>query len=172
MVFPLSVGEAALLARIAWTLGQAFARAGRSVPAEFREVENQLYSLSAALAAVSDAHISGGLPGSFDQPKTATESHCDEATEIKKDTMGVILWSCQQALKHLEKLVDKYGIIVAQVDPEKPRLKRWSRYLIKNYRRIAWTLEDGDLATLRSQLMVHTSSLQLILSISVKYEQP
>ncbi|KAF7533247.1 hypothetical protein G7Z17_g13540 [Cylindrodendrum hubeiense] len=54
MTSPISIGDAYLLAKLALKLGHAFTKGRKSAPAEFREVENQLYSLSAALSALKD----------------------------------------------------------------------------------------------------------------------
>ncbi|KAK4114597.1 hypothetical protein N656DRAFT_821227 [Canariomyces notabilis] len=82
-------------------------------------------------------------------------------------TISKILENCFQTLKHLEEIVDKYESVDEQPDPSKPRLKRWSTGFIKNYKKIAWTTEAGDLGTLRSQLMIHTNSLHLVLGVIV-----
>lgn len=82
-----------------------------------------------------------------------------------------ILDSCGVLLKHLEKIVDKYSVIAGPSpnDPTRSRLRRWSIELVRNYKKIAWTTEAGDLATLRSQLMVYTSALDLVLSAIMRY---
>jgi hypothetical protein len=48
MASPFSFGDAYQLSRLALKLGKAFTKGRKSAPTEFREVENQLYSLSAA----------------------------------------------------------------------------------------------------------------------------
>jgi hypothetical protein len=82
-----------------------------------------------------------------------------------------MLSNCHETLKHLEKIVEKYARIAEQQDPTKSRLQRWSHELIKNYKKVAWTTESGDIATLRSQLMIHTNSLDLVLGIIIKFVQ-
>ncbi|KAK0652450.1 hypothetical protein B0T16DRAFT_322463 [Cercophora newfieldiana] len=145
------------MAKIAKTIAQAFTKGRRSAPAEFREVENQLYSLSAALAAFQDT-----------ADKSSTElSNLATMQQGGDQTLSDMLSNCHETLKHLEKIVQKYGLITEQQDPTKSRLQRWSQELLKNYKKIAWTTEAGDLATLRSQLMVHTNSLDLVLGIVI-----
>ncbi|KAK4446749.1 hypothetical protein QBC34DRAFT_304236 [Podospora aff. communis PSN243] len=150
MVSPVSFGDVFLMAILAKKIALAFTTGHRSAPAEFREVENQLYSLGTALAAFQAA---------------AEKS----SSEFSDQTITDMLRNCYSTLKHLEKIVEKYGKIAEQQDPTEGRLQRWSRDLVKNYKKVAWTTESGDLATLRSQLMLHTNSLDLILGIIIKF---
>ena len=155
MASPVSFGDVVAMAKLAKAIALAFTRGRRSAPAEFREVENQLYSLSTALAAFQDV-----LTGSGQQPAN--------------QSFAGMLQSCNDTLKHLEKVVAKYAVVAAPQDPAqqpRSRVQRWSQELVKNYKKIAWTTEAGDLATLRSQLMVHTNSLHLVLGVIIKYSQ-
>ncbi len=146
------------MAKIAKTIAQAFTTGRKSAPAEFREVENQLYSLSAALAAFQGSSARG-----IDRPGTAAQGG------LGGRTITDMLQNCNETLKHLEKIVQKYSVVTEEQDPKKSLIRRWSQDIVKNYRKIAWTTEAGDLATLRSQLMVHTNSLDLVLGIIIKY---
>lgn len=154
------------MSKLAWRIGHAFTKGRSSAPAEFREVENQLCSLSAALAAFRDACGSDVAAMTIDPEKLPSRFRSEE--QDGAHTVSKILDSCYETLKHLEKIVDKYESVDTQRDPTKPRLRRWSAELIKNYKKIAWTTEAGDLDALRSQLMVHTNSLDLVLGIIVR----
>jgi len=157
MASPVSFGDVVAMAKLARTIALAFTKGRKSAPAEFREVENQLYSLSTALAAFQDAAHNS----------SAELSTLATSQQPGDRTVAEILSNCHETLSHLEKIVDKYGRIAEQQDPTKPRLQRWSQALIKNYKKIAWTTEAGDLAALRSQLMIHTNSLDLVLGIII-----
>jgi hypothetical protein len=159
MASPVSFGDVVAMAKLAKTIALAFTKGRRSAPAEFREVESQLYSLSTALAAFQDVT----------QKSAAELSSLTTSQQGGDQTVANMLSNCNETLKHLEKIVEKYGRIAEQQDPSKTRLQRWSQELIKNYKKIAWTTESGDLATLRSQLMVHTNSLDLVLGIIIKF---
>lgn len=166
MASPVSFGDAYLMAQMTWTIARAFTKGRKSAPAEFREIENQLYSLSAALSALRSARVAGKAAVSIDQallPKTSQTEDRDG-----RYTVDTILGHCKQTLKHLEQIVSKYNVVTQSSDPSKPRLERWSQDLVRNWRKIAWTSENGDLATLRSQLMIHTNSLNLILGVIIK----
>jgi hypothetical protein len=161
MTSPVSIGDAFLISKLAWTLAQTFTQGRKSAPAEFREVENQLYSLSSALEAFERAWGDGNAT-------LSAVARPLQARAIKDATIQSILTNCQETLKHLESVVKKYGEIVQDTDPDKPLVKRWSHSLLKDFKKIAWTTEKGDLATLRSQLMVHTNSLGLVLGVILK----
>ncbi|KAK1760373.1 hypothetical protein QBC47DRAFT_366974 [Echria macrotheca] len=157
MASPVSIGDVIAMAKLAKTIAEAFTKGRKSAPAEFREVENQLYSLSTALAAFEDA-----------QDSSAQLAALTAATQRPNgQSVAGMLSNCNETLKHLENIVSKYSAITEEQDPSKSRVQRWSQELLRNYKKIAWTTEAADLSTLRSQLMVHTNSLELILGILI-----
>jgi len=158
------------MAKLAWSLAQAFTTGRKSAPVEFHQVENQLYSLSAALGALKDARADGGAAISINPARLPSTFLSREADN--KHTIDSMLRSCEGDLKHLEQIVKKYGSIAESQGPDKPLLKRWSRDLIKDWKKIAWTTEKGNLAALRSQLTLHTNSLNLVLGIVIKFVPP
>lgn len=166
MASPVSIGDAYLMGKLALRLGRAFTKGRKSAPAEFRELENQLYSLSAALCIFEDANASDGASLSLETirlPKILHNRHGDG-----DDIVRSMLRNCGETLKHLEAIVDKYSCIREPRTNEKPRFKRWSNDLKQNWKKISWTLEGGDLATLRSQLTIHSNSLSLVLGVLIK----
>jgi hypothetical protein len=167
MVSPVSFGDAYLIGKLALQLGHAFTKGRKSAPAEFREVESQLYSLSVALCALKDAHADGAAAISIDTSRLPATSQPRQTGS--EDTVGAMLRSCEETLKHLEATVKKYGCIAEPRDSQQPLFKRWSRDIRDNWKKVAWTTEGGDLATLRSQLSVHTNSLNLVLGVAIKY---
>ena len=166
MASPVSFGDAVAMSKIAWRIAHAFTKGRKSAPAEFREVENQLYSLSAALAAYKDVCDLDISTLTIDSAKLPARFQKDD--EGGDRAVAGILDRCKETLKHLERIVDQYGVVAAPTDLTKSRLQRWSAELVKNYKKIKWTTEDGDLAALRSQLMVHTNSLDLVLGIIIR----
>ena len=166
MASPVSFGDAFLMSKLAWNLAQVFTTGRKSAPAEFREVESQLYSLSAALTALRDARADGRAAISINVAPSLATSH--EQENSSQRTIDNILRSCDETLKHLQKTVEKYGIVTEPSDSSRPILRRWSQELVKNWKKIEWTTKKGDLATLKSQIMVHTNSLNLVLGVIVK----
>ncbi|TGJ83097.1 hypothetical protein E0Z10_g5655 [Xylaria hypoxylon] len=158
MPLQISIGDAILLAQIAWQLGQAFTHGRQSAPVEFREVENELYSLSTALTAAENEQDSAPPSADHVVPK-------NNQLIATQDIFAHIIQNCKHTLAQLEELVKKYMIVSEQTDPQRPKLERWSHSIVKNWRKIEWTTEKGDLNTLRSQIMVHTNSLNLLVSI-------
>ncbi|KAI1427727.1 hypothetical protein F5Y12DRAFT_783143 [Xylaria sp. FL1777] len=158
MAFQISIGDAILLAQIAWRLGQTFTKGRQSAPAEFQEVENELYSLSAALTAAENEYDS--VRTSANQIVSGNNRRIEN-----QDIFAQIIGNCKHTLAHLEEIVKKYMIVSEQGDPQKHKLERWSHSILKNWRKIEWTTEKGDLNTLRSQIMIHTNSLNLLINI-------
>ncbi|KAI0458295.1 hypothetical protein F5B21DRAFT_500557 [Xylaria acuta] len=158
MVVQVSIGDGILLAQIAWRLAQTFTKGRQSAPAEFQEIENELYALSAALTAAENELNNARPPTTQAVP----ENNRHTATQ---DVFGHIIQNCKNILAHLEEIVNKYTIVSEKADLQKPKLKRWSQSIVKNWRKIEWTTEKGDLNTLRSQIMVHTNSLNLLVNI-------
>lgn len=167
---PVSIGDALLLGKIAFRLGQAFTSGRKSAPAEFREVENQLYSLSVALSALHSSHVAEQLSAAL-----GTDGALTSPSEDRQDGRAVLntmLDNCRGTLSHLEKIVQEYSKLKSNTDPEEPVFKRWSKKLATDIKKIKWTTEGGNLATLRSQLMVHTNSINVVLGVVNKYDPP
>ncbi|KAM5341332.1 hypothetical protein ACJ41O_014363 [Fusarium nematophilum] len=166
MASPVSIGDAFLMAKLAFRIGQALTKGKKSAPAELREVESQLYSLSAALNALTAAressHSAPLLIDRSDLPQNAPPHYKDN-----QDIILGMLGSCNDTLSHLKSVVDEYAIISTTADSSQGRVKRWSQRLKTDWKKIAWTTEGGDLAALKSDLTVQTNSLNLILGVIV-----
>ncbi|KAI1141305.1 hypothetical protein F5Y05DRAFT_256899 [Hypoxylon sp. FL0543] len=162
MTFTPSIGDVVIMTQIAWKLAQAFTKGRKSAPAEFIEVENQLYSLTAALEAIRKAQARGDLAigTTLISPKGDDELHDHE-------TVNNILQNCLQTLKHLQGIVTKYSVITQPTASSIHGLGSWNQYVIKNWRKIEWTTEKGDISTLRNRIMMHTNSLNLLLGVAV-----
>ncbi|KAI1387281.1 uncharacterized protein F4822DRAFT_430034 [Hypoxylon trugodes] len=164
MSFSPSIGDVVLLAQIAWKIAQAFTKGRNSAPAEFCEVENQLYSLSAALEAIRRAQDEGHLGrGSISK----LESLGKEVELYGQNTADRVIQNCLRTLTHLDKVVQKYSVILHPSTSPSQGLRCWNKYVVKNWKKIEWTTEKGDLNTLRSQITVHTNSLNLLLGVAV-----
>ncbi|EFR01478.1 hypothetical protein MGYG_04486 [Nannizzia gypsea CBS 118893] len=169
MASPISVGDAYLMGKVAFQLGRAFTKGRKSAPAEFREVENQLYSLSAALQSFKTASRDESVDLRFDASLLPTRPQAGDEAGGDDDVLNQVLRSCEQTLSHLESIVQKYGSIGKPRvhDTEQPRFKRWNDGLKHVWKTISWTTEGGDLASLRSNLTVHTNCLNLLLGAIV-----
>lgn len=161
MAFQVSIGDSILLAQIAWRLAKTFTNGRQSAPAEFRELENELYALSAALTAAENEHNRSRSPTN----PAVVENNSSTATQ---DVLQHIIQNCKQILAHLEEIVNRYMIVSEKSDPEEPKLKRWRQSIVRNWRKIEWTTERGDLNTLRSQIIVHINSLNLLVTIGTR----
>ncbi|KAI0169265.1 hypothetical protein GGR52DRAFT_514288 [Hypoxylon sp. FL1284] len=164
MAFQISIGDVVLMTQIAWRLAQTFTKGRKSAPTEFHEVENQLYSLNAALEATKSACERGDIDSWAASPESVFRRSLDQTEGL--NIVDGILKNCRQTLEHLEKIVQKYSIIrEPALQSSTSKLGIWNQYVTRNWRKIEWTTEKGDLDTLRSQIMVHTNSLNLLLGI-------
>jgi hypothetical protein len=158
---PLSIGDIIMLSQIAYSLARTFSSGRKSAPAEFQEVQNQLYTLGSALGflakhpkPLNDSGISG---------KEIVEEQ-KEADE-QDDILERMISNCRGTLSHLELLVDKYMEIDPNAkDPAQASLRRWQQDVKRNWKKIRWTIEGGDLDKLRKDLAVHINGLNLALS--------
>ncbi|OJJ40809.1 hypothetical protein ASPWEDRAFT_22956 [Aspergillus wentii DTO 134E9] len=61
-------------------------------------------------------------------------------------------------LEHLQQLVNKYTVI-------QDSSRQWRTEIWKNWKKIKWTREGGDLAKLQQNLGVHINSLNLAVAV-------
>lgn len=163
MSFTPSIGDVVMMAQIAWALAQAFTKGRKSAPAEFCEIEHQLYSLSAALEAIKRAQEKGDLDIEHINPHSTSSESKDRSYD--QNAVKNILQNCLQTLTHLEKIVKKYNVI-SKPNSSSHGIGSWSQHVVRNWRKIEWTTEKGDLSALRSQIMIHINSLNLLLGVA------
>lgn len=162
MAWPVSIGDAVLLSKLAYRIGVAFTSGRKSAPAEFREIKDQLFALANALEFLATETSRNSSPIGTGSRETREESKKGNDNE---DILGRMISNCRQTLEHLEILVDKYTEIDPNVEnPEQARVRRWQRDMVKNWKKIRWTTEGGDLDKLRSNLTVHINGLNLAFS--------
>jgi hypothetical protein len=149
MAFQISIGDILMLSKLAWDVTQAFTSGRKSAPAEFQEVQNQLSSLTHALESLKS--LSRVSPG-----------HDDGAPV---SSIARILQNCRFTLEHLEALVNKYMIIENESGPTESKKRRWREEIRKNWKKVRWTREGGDLTILQHHLGVHINSLNLIIAV-------
>lgn len=142
-----------MLSQLAHDIALAFTSGRKSAPAEFQEVQNQLYSLSTALE-------------SFKSLSTEGKEQTDQRPV---DGISAIIQNCRMTLKHLESIVNKYMVIQDQDDKSKPHKRQWSAEISKNWKKVRWTREGGDLAKLQHNLGVHINSLNLTVAVTNRY---
>ncbi|GFF41900.1 hypothetical protein IFM58399_06425 [Aspergillus lentulus] len=148
MAFQISIGDVLMLSKLAWDISQAFTSGRKSAPAEFQEVQNQLSSLTHALESL----------------KSLSRVSTGQDNEGPVSSIAPILQNCRFTLEHLDALVKKYMIIEndGSGDSEK---KRWREEIRKNWKKVRWTREGGDLTRLQHNLGVHINSLNLTIAV-------
>ncbi|VUC22419.1 unnamed protein product [Clonostachys rosea] len=164
MEFSFGIGDAFLMSKLAWNVAQVLTKGRKSAPREFHELEDQLYSLAAALTALKNAFDVQNTPNST-RDGSAPQTDLLGEEEVLGETLKKVLASCNGTLKHLEEIMKKYGAMVEPKDMKEKTINKWANVLAKDYKKIAWTTEKGNLDSLRSQIMIHTNSLDLILGV-------
>ncbi|KAL2843777.1 hypothetical protein BJX68DRAFT_269953 [Aspergillus pseudodeflectus] len=106
MASPFKVEDIYLLGHLAIELGNAFSKGRKSAPLEFREVENQLYSLRAALQALRNEIRDGPTVTSLEGPIPSGITGAQD-----EDVVGRIVESCNETLKHLDTVIKKYSVL-------------------------------------------------------------
>lgn len=138
-----------MLSKLAWDISQAFTSGRKSAPAEFQEVQNQLSSLSHALESL----------------KSLPRESLGQDDGAPASSIAHILQNCRFTLEHLEALVNKYMIIDNDSGSSGSGKKRWREEIRKNWKKVRWTREGGDLTTLQHHLGVHINSLNLTIAV-------
>lgn len=115
---------------------------------------------------MTEVHESAGSALNIDLARLPSSSQQRAAPNNGGDVLNSMLKGCEKTLKHLEKLVEKYSSIRKSKYPDDaPIIKKWRKELKDNWKKVAWTTEGGDLATLRSQLTLHPNNLNLVLAV-------
>jgi hypothetical protein len=179
MASPVSIGDALLIGGLAYRLGCAFTSGRKSAPREFQEVENQLYSLSAALGLLDNGRTMDSDGYALDMNPSSALYLQTGGNYNGDNVLGLMIQNCEETLKHLESIVEKYTTIRPVSGPTEPRAenngthksprRKWQRDIKRNWKQIKWTAKGGDLATLRSQLTIHMNSLSLVVGVINKY---
>jgi hypothetical protein len=147
---PIGVGDAIALATLAYQVAVAF----KSAPSEFADIQSLLYSVGESLKLLART-----LPDENDETRRPPN-------DIDQDTysvVGSILENCRGALKHLEEFVNKHSILDpgSQADGK----RKWRDEIKKNWKRLIWTKDGGDVTKLRQTLTAQTNALNLAATI-------
>ena len=159
MALPVSIGDAIMLSKLALRIGQAFTSGLKSAQTEFLEVQTLLSTLSRAL---------GMLAREIPEVSNAqSESHhTSEKDEHENSELSHIVTGCRETLKHLESVVAKYTALEGEnLQTREGRVQRWKDEIFKNWKKIIWTTEGGDIGALKVTLTAHITSLNVALSI-------
>lgn len=158
MPFAPSIGDVMMLSQVAWKIGCAFTSGRAGAPAEFEEVENELISLTRSLTLLAEI---------LDKD----DSIMARADEKTKEGLGKILECCRHTLDSLTSFVDAYQELRRpHGSVALPAQRSWKQILVKNYKKIWWTTEEGDIQALRNMLQVHVNSISLTTQALQRYD--
>jgi len=158
MSLPVSVSDAILLAQIAWGVGQAFTSGRKSAPAEFAEIQDLLFTLSEALKVLArdlpeSNHVSQAERAAAEEGDVA---HADHAL------LAQMIMNCRSTLTHLKLMVDKYTVI--EKESRQNEQRKWKDEVKRNWKKLLWTKEGGDIIKLKTTLTAHINGLNLAVS--------
>ncbi|KAF2184897.1 hypothetical protein K469DRAFT_175445 [Zopfia rhizophila CBS 207.26] len=155
MAVPISVGDAILLSRIAYNLGKAFTSGRKSAPAEFTEIQDLLYTLSGALKL-----LARDLPDhAVGKGQRSSEQGTEEINE-EDALLSQMIVSCRTTLSYLNVLVEKYMDLDTNATHQSNE-RHWKDEIRKNWKKILWTKEGGDISKLKVTLSAHINGLNL-----------
>jgi hypothetical protein len=162
MTSPVSIGDAIMLSQLAYKIGRAFSSGRKSAPAEFEEVQKHLFALGGALGLLANDKSEKPISSPGRAQKALKEG---DVVDVQDQMLEQMTLNCRETLIHLETLVNKY----MEIDPNsktsaETTLRSWQQEVRKNWKKIKWTTEGGDLDKLRNNLAVHVSGLTLALS--------
>ena len=160
MAFTVSIGDAIALAKIAWRVGQAFTSGRQSAPAEFLEVQNLLYTLSQSLQSLS-ASLKPSEPSAPKEKDAPVSNAASTAIKDADTVLQHIIVNCSSTLTDLEILVSKYTELEPKLSSGKQGLRQWKADVAKNWKKIIWTKEGGDILKLKATLTAHISGLNV-----------
>ncbi len=156
MSFGIGIGDILMLSGLAYSLGKTLTSGRKEAPAEFQEVQNQLFAISNALKLLS-----------VTLEKSASSDLDWVVVPEEDEILGRMVENCSATLKHLDKVLEKYPGLGP--DSEKEQFdentrQKWRRELKDNIKKIKWTAEGADLDKLRHNLATHVNALNLAIA--------
>jgi hypothetical protein len=155
MSFGIGIGDILLLSSLAHSLGKTLSSGRKGAPAEFQEVQNQLFAISEALSFVS---------ATLEEPKFPD---VDQRVVPEDEILGRMIENCGVTLKHLDEILEKYPELRAYSEGEKAdenSRQKWNQGLKDNIKKIKWTTEGAGLDKLRHNLGTHVNALNLAIT--------
>ena len=146
------MGEILTLSRVAWETGKAFAVDREDTPIEFKAVGTDVHGLAQALKQMAET-----------LQAEADDSLIYKSLRETQDGIAIILSSCQQTVRDLDSLVDRYQVIRKHRTVGGFAIERsWSDLVLSQFETIIWTTQGGNLHDLSSLLQMHTRSIRLL----------
>jgi hypothetical protein len=166
MSSPVSIGDAILLSQLAYKLGKTLTVGRKSAPETHKQAQNQLFALSHALLSISieqPPEHAGADGDSADKNSGKLQNSEDSAN------LQAMLDNCEDVLERLKTLIEKYTSVGQGTDEKYPnRAAKWRGELKSSWKKVRWTLTEGDLEQLHKELTIHIQSLNLAMAGSTR----
>ena len=137
------VGDILAITKLAWDLYHGCYLVAREAPDGFRQLVNELASLQGVLRTLRD-------------DINSDKSFFERLGESRKQMLEKCLQACFDTLRSLQKLTIKYRELGLGDG-------------IQFWRKLKWTTKQGEIADLKSKIMVHTCNISLCMSSIGKY---
>ncbi|KAF3932251.1 hypothetical protein ABW19_dt0201942 [Dactylella cylindrospora] len=162
MAMPFQIGDAIALAQLCYGIAQAFGAGRKAAPAEFREVQNELYGLGQMLDLLVNSVEGGAFTTSseFVAPGASPAALC----------VTKMISNCQQTVNHLKEFAKKYaplaGVEFIEERSGVTVRRMTSKQRIKlNWKKIMWTKEASNIQGIRDQISIHVQSINAVVSL-------
>lgn len=132
------VGDLLAVTKLAWDLYHNCYLVAREAPEDFRQLVNELASLQGVLRTLRD-------------DINSDKSFLDRLGDPRKEALEKCLGSCFATLHKLQALVIKYRELGVGDGKQ-------------FWRRLKWVSKKGEIADLKSRIMVHTCNISLCMS--------
>ncbi|KAL8961874.1 MAG: hypothetical protein Q9183_005244 [Haloplaca sp. 2 TL-2023] len=132
------VGDLLAITKLAWDLYHNCYLVAREAPDDFRKLVDELASLQGVLRALRD-------------DVNSDRSFLERLGDSRKETLERCLRSCFTTLDSLQRLVIKYRELGVNDGKQ-------------FWRKLKWVGKQGEIADLKSRIMVHTCNLSLCMS--------
>jgi len=166
MTSPVSIRDAILLSQLAYKLGKSLTVGCKSAPETHKQAQNQLFALSHALLSISieKSPEHAGINGDSADKDSSKLQHSGNSANLQ-----AMLDNCEDVLERLRALIEKYTSVGQETDEKYPnRAAKWRGELKSNWKKVRWTLTEGDVEKLHKELTVHIQSLNLAVAGSTR----
>ena len=163
-----------MLSQLAWKIGCAFTSGRPGAPTEFQEVENELTGLTKSITLLSEAldRDDSILLRADEKTKDGLDKILECCRQViqasrlwpRKREKQLRLTGSRQTLENLNALIDQYQEIRKPEGTASLAVQRaWKPIFIRNYKKIWWTAEGGNIHALKNMLEMHVNSIDLTL---------
>lgn len=166
MASPLQIGDILLITQLCFKVARAFGSGRKAAPAEFREVEHELYALANTMDLLKDA-IESGAVNTLNYPDAQQGLPGTSSAAVN---LAKMVENCTVTMKQFEEFIGKYTETLSGADGtgsngRSGRKRNMKQKFIVNFKKLMWTTEEGTVQEFRNKLMIHMQGINAMVSI-------